>query len=304
MKYQNKWERLFSLVLGLLVAIIPIRAQYHGDNSKIEIGYGVGPMFTLTDLGGTVGIGRTFLKDLNVQRAKVSTSAYLSVHPSEWFSLRVTATLGGVAADDTDAPNTGGAESFRYKRNLHFRSRIQEVQAALEFYPFTFFVRSSEFNGKIRPYVVGGVGLFHFNPEVKDVDGRWVKTHELRLEGQGFAEYPNSKPYQLIQTNLMSGAGFKFYVNNSMCVGAEVLYRKLMTDHLDDASQNYYINPVYFDQYLTPDQAQQARRLYYRGTYSYATNRPYTELDGRGDPTENDSYFTTTIRVLETGHAR
>jgi hypothetical protein len=297
MKNQNIGRRMLSLVLGLQIAIFPIQAQFNGGNGKIEVGFGVGPMFALTDLGGAVGVGRSFLKDLNAERAKFSTAAFLSFHPTEWLSLRVGATVGGVAADDTDAPNTGGAETFRFERNLHFRSKLQEAHAAIEFYPFTFFDRETELSGKLRTYLVGGVGLFHFNPEVKDVDGNWVKTHPLRLEGQGFAEYPKSKPYELKQINLMSGVGFKYYLNNSLYVGTEVLYRKLMTDYLDDASQNYYIDPIYFDQYLPAEQAQQARRLYYRGTYSYATTRPYTELDGRGDPTQNDSYFTTTLRL-------
>ena len=297
MKNQTTKGRLMSLLLGLLIFTLPVQAQYYGGNGKIEIGLGVGPMFALTDLGGSAGIGRGFLKDLDVPQAKASAGVYVTAHPTEWFGIRVAATIGSVAANDADAPNKGGAEIFRIERNLHFRSTIKEAYAAIEFYPTVFFEQYTELVGKFRPYGVAGIGVYNFNPEVRDVDGSWVKTQALRLEGQGFAEYPNSKPYELTQINLIGGIGFKYYVSNTMYIGTEVLYRKLMTDYLDDVSQAYYIDPIHFDQYLPAAQAEQARRLYYRGTFSYPTTRPYSEFEQRGDPTQNDSYFSTTVRL-------
>lgn len=297
MKNQTTRGRLIAILLGLLITQLPVQAQYYGGNGKIEIGLGVGPMFALTDLGGSAGIGRGFLKDLDLPQTKASAGLYLTVHPTEWLGFRIAGTVGSVAADDADAPTKGGAEMDRKERNLHFRSKIQEAYAALEFYPTVFLEEYADLFGKLRPYGLAGVGIYHFNPEVKDVDGSWVKTQPLRLEGQGFAQYPNSKPYQLTQMNLIGGIGFKYYLSNTMYVGTEVLYRKLLTDYLDDVSQDYYVDPIYFDQYLPTAQAEQARRLFYRGTYSYPTTRPYSEYQQRGDPKQNDSYFSTTIRL-------
>jgi hypothetical protein len=65
---------------------------------------------------------------------------------------------------------------------------------------------------------------------------------------------------------------------------------------VDDVSQNYYIDPIYFDQYLSAADAVKARRLYYRGTYSFPTSRPYEEFAERGDPKENDAYFSSILR--------
>ncbi|MGB3007899.1 MAG: hypothetical protein WBC06_15400, partial [Chitinophagaceae bacterium] len=151
--------------------------------------------------------------------------------------------------------------------------------------------------GKIRPYILGGVGIYNFNPETKDVDGTWVKTAPLRLEGQGFAEYPDSKPYKLTQINVLAGFGIKYYVKENMYVGLEILHRKLFTDYVDDVSHNYYIDPIHFDTYLSPADAVKARRLYYRGIYSFPTTRPYEEFAERGDPSENDAFFSTIIRL-------
>lgn len=297
MKHQPTLGQLLGLLFGLLMNTVPVQAQYYGGNGKIEFGLGVGPMFALTDLGGSAGIGRGFLKDLDVPQARASAGLYLTAHPTEWLGVRIAATMGSVSANDADAPNKGGSEVDRLERNLHFRSQIKEAYAAIEFYPTVFFEQYSDLAGKLRPYGVAGVGVYHFNPEVKDVDGSWVKTQPLRLEGQGFAEYPNSKPYQLTQMNLIGGFGFKYYLSNTMYVGTEVIYRKLMTDYLDDVSQDYYVDPIHFDQYLPTEQAEQARRLFYRGTYSYPTTRPYSEFQQRGDPKQNDSFFSTTIRL-------
>ena len=297
MKNQTTWGRLIAILLGLLITLNPVHAQNYGGNGRIEIGLGVGPMFALTDLGGSAGIGRGFLKDLDLPQTKASAGLYLTVHPTEWLGIRIAGTMGSVAANDADAPTKGGAEMYRKERNLHFRSKIREAYAALEFYPTVFFEEYADLAGKLRPYGLAGIGVFQFNPEVQDVDGSWVKTQPLRLEGQGFAQYPNSKPYQLTQFNLIGGVGFKYYLNQSMYVGTEVVYRKLFTDYLDDVSQDSYVDPIVFDQNLPAAQAEQARRLYYRGVYTYPTTRPYSEYQQRGDPKQNDGYFSTTIRL-------
>jgi hypothetical protein len=39
-----------------------------------------------------------------------------------------------------------------------------------------------------------------------------------------------------------------------------------------------------------------ARRLYYRGIYSFPATRPYEEFAERGDPKENDAYFSSILR--------
>lgn len=294
---QPAWSRVVLLVFGLLLSLNAVHAQYEPRNGKVEIGLGLGPMFFLGDLGGSAGIGRRFLKDLDLPETKPSAGLYLTLHPTEWLGLRVAGTIGSVAANDANAPNKGGAEMDRKERNLHFRSNLQEAYAALEFYPTAFLEKYTDLMGKLRPYGLAGAGVYHFDPEVRDVNGSWVKTHPLRLEGQGFAEYPNSKPYALTQFNLIAGIGFKYYFTPSLYAGTEVVYRKLFTDYLDDVSQDYYIDPIYFDKYLTPDQALQARRLYYRGIYSYPTTLPYSEYQQRGDPKQNDSYFSTTLRM-------
>jgi hypothetical protein len=267
------------------------------SNGKFEAGLGVGPMFFVGDLGGTAGVGKTFIKDLNLPLTRLNKGIYLNYYPSEWLGLRVAGNLGYVEGDDAQAPAKGGDEEDRKYRNLSFRSKITEAYGAVEFYPTYFMEKYDGLQGKLRPYVLGGVGVYHFNPETKDVDGSWVKTAPLRLEGQGFAEYPDSKPYKLTQMNLLVGFGFKYYLKESMYIGFEVLHRKLFTDYVDDVSHNYYIDPIYFDSYLSAADAARARRLYYRANYSFPTTRPYQEFAERGDPKKNDAFFSSILRM-------
>ncbi len=265
-------------------------------NGKFELGLGIGPMFFLGDLGGAAGVGKTFVKDLDLPLTKLNKGLYLNYYPSEWLGFRIAGNLGYVEGDDAEAPAKGGWEEDRKYRNLHFRSKIKEAYAALEFYPTVFFERYDGLLGKLRPYVLGGAGIYHFNPQAKDVDGKWVDLAPLKLEGQGFAQYPDSKPYELTQMNLLAGFGFKYYLKENMYIGLEVLHRKLFTDYVDDVSHDYYIDPINFDSNLPATQAAQARRLYYRGIYSFPATRPYQEFAERGDPKENDAYFSSILR--------
>lgn len=265
-------------------------------NGKFELGLGIGPMFFLGDLGGSAGVGKTFIKDLDLPLTKLNKGIYLNYYPSEWLGIRVAGNLGYVEGDDAQAPAKGGAEEDRKYRNLSFQSKIKEFYGALEIYPTVFFERYDGLQGKLRPYFLGGAGMFHFNPKTKDVDGKMVELAPLHLEGQGFAEYPDSKPYKLFQKNLLMGFGLKFYLKENMYVGYEILHRKLFTDYVDDVSQNYYIDPIHFDTYLSAADAVQARRLYYRGTYTFPATRPYQEFAQRGDPKENDAYFSNILR--------
>jgi len=265
-------------------------------NGKLEIGLGIGPMFFLGDLGGAAGVGKTFVKDLDLPLTKLSKGLYVNYYPAEWVGLRIAGNLGYVEGNDAEAPAKGGAEEDRKYRNLHFKSNINEVYAALEIYPTVLFEQYEGLQGKFRPYVLGGAGMYHFNPKAKDVDGSWVELAPLKLEGQGFAEYPDSKPYKLTQMNVVMGAGFKFYLKENMYLGFELLHRKLFTDYVDDVSNDYYIDPIYFDSHLPAADAAKARRLYYRGTYTFPSTRPYEEFAERGDPKQNDAYFSSILR--------
>ena len=271
-------------------------------NGKLEFGLGLGPMFFLGDLGGSNGIVKDFVKDVDLPLTKLNKGLYLNIYPTEWIGLRLAGNLGYLEGDDAQAPDKGGAERYRLKRNLKFESKISEAYAAIEFYPTVLFEQYDGLANKFRPYIVGGAGFFHFNPksEYNEPGGtkRMVELKPLRLEGQGFAEYPDRKEYSLIQKELLFGGGVKYYLNESMYVGFEVLHRKTFTDYIDDVSTKY-INPALFNTYLPAADAAIARQLYYReNLLQPGQSRPNPVVnEQRGDPKDNDAFFSSILRL-------
>jgi hypothetical protein len=295
-------KRIVPIARAIVIIVITVSSSFKSFSqsilirNKVEVGIGLGPMFFLGDLGGAAGIGRTFIKDVDYPLTKLSKGLFVGVAPNEWLGFRLAFNTGVLEGDDKEAPNKGGDEVTRLQRNLNFTSRLWEGYAAVEFYPSVFLEQYEDLKGKFRPYGIIGVGVYHFNPKTKDNKGNTVALQPLHTEGQGFAEYPDRKEYKLTQAEIPMGFGFKYYLKENMFIGLEVLHRKLFTDYVDDVSTNY-IDPIYFDKYLSPADAALAKQLNYRGTYSSVT-RPSDAVGAqRGDPKENDAFFSTILRL-------
>jgi hypothetical protein len=272
-------------------------------NGKIEVGLGIGPLFFLGDLGGNPGVGKsTWLKDVQFPLTKMAKGIYANVYPAEWLGFRIAINQGKLDGYDSVIKDKGGDEALRKARNLQFQTSLLEGYAALEIYPTVFFERYDGLKGKFRPYGLAGVGVFHFNPKGKyyapNGTSKWVALQPLRLEGQGFAEYPDRKPYSLTQLEIPMGVGFKYYIKENMYVGFEILHRQTFTDYVDDVSTNYIDNTL-FAKYLNPEQTAMANQLNNRQNFS--PNNPTRIGTGpdpqRGDPTQNDAFFSSIIRL-------
>jgi hypothetical protein len=268
-------------------------------NGKLELGLGIGPTFFVGDLGGNIGKGKTFVKDVNIPLTKLMKGIYFNYYPAEWIGLRIAANLGAIEGADSIIDNKGGAERYRKQRNLSFQSNISEAYAAVEFYPTVFLEKYDGLQYKLRPYGLLGFGIFHFNPKAIYVapDGTQslVELQPLHLEGQGFPEYPDRKNYSLTQQAILLGGGVKYYLKESMYIGFEILHRKTFTDYLDDVSTTY-IDPNLFNLHLSPSQAVIARQMAYKEKLANPNlSRPFINTQ-RGDPKQNDAFFSALIR--------
>lgn len=270
-----------------------------GRNSQYEAGLALGPSFFLGDLGGNRGVGTHFLKDLNFPYTKFMGGAYANYFAAEWIAIRAAFNMGTIEANDSIIDDKGGWEHDRKQRNLNFKSNIIEGYLALEIYPTVFLEGFEGLKGKFRPYGVIGIGAFHFNPKSKYYGPNgtaWVELKPLMLEGQGMAEYPDRKPYSLTQLEVPMGFGAKYYIKENMYVGLEILHRTTFTDYIDDVSKTY-IDPTLFDKYLSSGQATIAKQMMYREHfYNPAISRPIINQQ-RGDPKDNDAYFSTFIKL-------
>ena len=297
---------LLGIVLTGTFFILPKanKAQslvFGNEKTKVEVGINIGPSFFLGDLGGNRGVGKRFIKDVNFSLTNIMKGVFISVYPNEWLGLRAAAQIGKLEGQDDIINTKGRAELFRKQRNLDFRSNISEVYVAAEFYPLMLLNAGNEdYKPRIRPYGVIGIGAYHFNPQgsLTDVNGNktWYYLRPLHTEGEGFPEYPDRKEYSLTQINIPMGAGFKYYISDRVTISLELLLRKSLTDYIDDVSTNY-IDPNLFDKYLSPQDAIIARKISDKinpiVSPSVTRNSPGIQ---RGNPNQNDSYFTTFLK--------
>jgi hypothetical protein len=261
-----------------------------------EIGASVGAMNCLTDLGGNKGIGKKFVKDLNLGKTKFAAGISLAAMYQNMIGLRLEATFGEVGADDAvlkkKAPSTFG----RYERNLSFRSRITEFMLAAEIHPL-FLINKYDENRQapnLSPYLLAGVGFFSFKPQARS-NGTWIDLQPLSTEGQGFKEYPDRKPYKLNQLNIPLGLGIRYELTDNLNIRGEFVYRKLNTDYLDDVSTNY-IDVNLYPNYFTGAKLNNAFLLNDR---QYELDPAHITNDGdqRGNSKNNDVYFSFNIKV-------
>ncbi|HEX4876344.1 MAG TPA: hypothetical protein VFV31_06700 [Chitinophagaceae bacterium] len=292
------------LVIALLISAAlyePLNAQYYYYNDRyydnavvMELGISGGAMNALTDLGGKKGIGKNFIKDLRWATARPSYGVYAAAMYKNAIGVRLEATFGEVTGYDSIIKNVAPTTFGRYERNLSFRSKINEIQLALEVHPLFFKNYVDEDPPRISPYAVIGVGRYNFDPEAK-LDGQWYALHPLSLEGQGFKEYKDRKPYDLTQFNVLGGLGLKYEINSFLNARLEFIHRVLFTDYLDDVSTNY-IDPTLFTNYLPSNLASVAQRLYSR-RYELVPNDVPVTGEQRGDPKDNDAFFTIQLKL-------
>ncbi len=302
----KKLTTAFSIVLLLTVFVNKVSAQYYFYDNKyydspllFELGGSVGVMNCLTDLGGNKGIGKKFVKDLNMGKTTFAGSIHLSAMYQYMFAVRLEATFGQVKADDKVLKKVAPSTFGRYERNLSFRSKITDFMLGFEVHPLYILNRNKEDKEPpmLSPYLLAGVGFFSFKPQAQ-LGNKWVDLQPLSTEGQGFAEYPNRKPYKLNQINFPFGLGVKYDLSSNLNLKAEFVYRALSTDYLDDVSDTY-IDPTLYANYFTGAKLTNALLLNDR---QYELNPTHvTMTDGqRGNPDNNDAFFTLSVKIAYT----
>ena len=293
-----------KIFLFLLVYLFSLSSKGQSDyyNSAItyEAGICIGPMNSLTDIGGRRSFGRRGPRDLNIKSTTLFGSIYGLAAYNHFLAFRLEGTIGSIKSNDSllapvKPPN--GALG-RYTRNLSFRSPIYELSLTAEFHPIDFFGNADPqtYPPALSPYVIAGVGLFHFNPQAS-LNGKWIDLHPLHTEGEGFSEYPNSREYKLTKLNVPLGIGISFEVSSSFNIRVEYISRITFTDYLDDV-HGKYIDPAIFQKYLSGENLSNALALNNRGRADALPSETTARPGGtRGNPLNNDSYFTLNFKI-------
>lgn len=301
---------VLSLVIILTGYSKKAAAQYYFYNDKyydspllFEIGGSIGVMNCLTDLGGKKGIGKKFIKDLNLGKTEFAGGLYFAAMYKYSIGLRLEATFGKVSADDNVLKDvdTKDIARARYNRNVNFRSNITEFSLITELHPLFIFIDWTERDEdppRISPYLLGGIGYYSFNPQAK-LGKRWVDLQPLSTEGQGIIE--DRPVYKLKQINFPVGLGIKYDLSDMLSVRGEFVYRILGTDYLDDVSTTYVDKSIYTAANgFSAAEAANAIAL---------SDRQINVVTGpggkRGSPAQKDAFFTFNLKLgLSIGRER
>ncbi len=230
--------------------------NYHGDLNPNS--------FTFSQSNFAAGV--TFRKPIN-----------------RWFAARAGFNIGSVQSADRYN------RDYLQPRNLSFFTSIKELYAGLE---LTVLDISSK---RFSPYMYGGIAVFHFNPWTFDNAGNKTFLKPLSTEGQGLAEFPDQKPYNLAQISLPFGVGLKYALNDAVNIGIEFSQRKSFTDYIDDVSSHFVDKDI-----LLQARGSKAVELAYRGDELPGGMQSFpAHGEQRGTPTEMDWYyfFGTTLEI-------
>ena len=294
------WKCLF--VLAVTLCLFTSGYAQEEEQNTTEMGFTVGPMVFLGDLGGHAGKGTTFIKDYNMNTTKLAIGAFGTAYPAPFLGFRLSLNYGNIEGSDNDIKPKGGDEVTRLNRNLDFRSMILEGTLMAEFYPTVFLEEDpDDVAGRLRPYGVIGLGIFHFNPQGSYTDPNthdtyWVDLQPLHTEGEGFPEYPDRKPYKLTQMNIPMGVGIKYFLSDNVNLSFEIIHRKTFTDYIDDVSKTY-VDPSLFYKYLSPSLAPIAAAMANKSPLDGVAGSGYNPGNKRGDPSQNDAYFTAQFKL-------
>jgi hypothetical protein len=242
------------------------------------------------------------------------TEPYISVFVAHYFNRFITARLnlyyawvkGDDSYSDPDFPGTDNGY-WRYNRNLRFRSSIAEVSATAEINLIPETDALGIVHRKYVPYLLVGIGAFHFNPEAPYFPGttnstlrpgNYVALEPLGTEGQGTPEYPDRTYYSRIAGCFPLGSGVKYNIDKQVTVALEFGIRLTTTDYLDDVSTTY-VNPAYLTQLYGAGTQQAIESVYFANRNINGVN-PEQSLPGqqRGDPSHLDHYVFSGISLV------
>lgn len=313
-----KFKFLISFLL--LIGYTTCSAQSEGYKEKkkkrmqyiprypIELGFHIGTTQFLGDLGGTALIGQSFITDTDVASIRPSIGIFGRYNMGGHFSFRLEMSYLNLSGDDKLAGKDFSATQksdkdgwFRYYRNLHFQAHAFELTNSCQIIPYNFKLTRGRYTktkqNVISPYGILGIGFLVFNPQAKYKD-TWVDLQPLRTEGQGLVE-GRPGPYSLIQFIIPVGFGIQWEHDHDWLLSLEVNHRFTFTDYLDDVSSDY-VDPSVFEKNFDSQKAALAASLARRSAegdptniYGYVT----APNEQRGDPKDNDAYYTITIRL-------
>lgn len=185
--------------------------------------------FHVNILGGVSNYGGDLqAQSFTFKQSKPAIALGMSYEVAEKIYIRGEYAFTHLGADDALSNNY-----VQLRRNLNFKTILQELDLLVEYDLL------DNYEHQLVPYVFAGIGVFKFSPYTYDSLGAKKYLIGFHTEGQGLSSYPDRRVYKKTQVNIPLGAGVKFALSENIRVGAEISFRKLFTDYLDDVSTDY-----------------------------------------------------------------
>lgn len=209
---------------------------------------------------------------------------FVRKHLNDYFSVKGNLMFSRVRANDANSE-----AEWQLRRNLNFRSVLNELSAHIEFYPMKFSPNTAFDNWS--PYLSLGLAGFYFNPTTS-INGNEFELQPLGTEGQGMQGF--DKKYKKVAAAMSFGGGLAIRFSERLIVHSDILCKRATTDFIDDISGNY-VN--YFELFNSPTNGPLAATLAdrtgeYLGSTEVVTRETGTQ---RGGHTVRDYYFAATI---------
>jgi opacity protein-like surface antigen len=227
-------------------------------------------------IGGTMHYFGDLNTNFDLTHPGYSATAVARYNFNNRLCARLSATMGTIKGDDAWSKNV-----FEQRRNLNFRSQINDASLQLEFNFLPYNHGSAQEN--FTPYLLAGMSVFGYNPTTTYA-GKSYELRSLGTEGQ----FKNEE-YSTSGQALLYGGGVKIDLNDKWSLNIEVASRKVFTDFIDDVSGTY------------PD-IRDVKRL--RGEAGAAlvdrSIEPQIGKAGRqrGNGRNNDSYLTAQVGIV------
>lgn len=270
--------RLVLHISSIFLMIFPLlgSAQYLWD-----IGMGIGGANYLGEIGGKDKAAQDFVNDLVINQTRPAITGFVRYKASPTLYFKGSLTGLRIQGSDNLSTNPG-----RVARNLHFRNDIAEIAttAEINYYQLNDVGRSRRYRIDFRSYFFFGLAGYYHNPKAS-LDGEWIALNPLRTEGQ-------VKPYSRFQIGIPMGMGFYYTIKKRHRFGWEFGWRKTFTDYLDDISTSYASAEELNHDPVAIALANRRNELNDASLPHYSNYEPGNK---RGDPSDNDNYFVSTV---------
>lgn len=245
----------------ILITSFIVVLSFVVNAQRIELGFTAGGMNYVGDLAPNMVMSESHFAYGIFGRYNISSS----------FALTLSRNKGTISGSDQNVAEN----QFR---NLSFKTSIDEYMGVIEFNYLKYAL--GVLDKKYTSYVFLGAGMLRYNPQTY-FEGGWVDLRPIQTENVAYSDFTVIVPF---------GIGFKWRFAEAYAFEANLGFRKVFTDYLDDVSSVY------------PDPVSTAQRKGAKGamitdrTAELNGNVPqYKVGDKRGNADFNDWYVSAGI---------